>query len=526
MLVKLAVLGGCFSFTAFGQSGTLIVREFDSLRVEIQELGKAVNGPYSDYGPVITADGLELFFTSRRPETEKEIRRQTEGRERIFHSTQDESSAWKASEPLSATINVSGRYISAVAVSNDGQRLLMYQDDRYGNGDIYESFLKGSEWSAPQPIQAPVNTEAHESSASISPDGRTIYFISDRPGGKGKRDIWSVSKDVSGNWQEPKNLGRTINSTEDEESVYIHPDGRTLYFSSRGHNTIGGFDVFRSVWSEEDGWSDPENLGDPVNSEGDDLFYVLTADGKQAYYTSTRNGGDKNLFSVRYYPLSKTIAEQPKVSILKGIVRDDQTQQPVPATIEVYDNEKNELVGTFTSNEETGKFLISLPSGKNYGISVDAPGYLFYSENVSLSDTSAFSQISRDIRLKKLTAGTQVVLRNIFFDYNSFTLKQESTAELEKVRHLLEGNPDLRIEISGHTDTQGAAAFNFQLSENRARSVVDYLVGAGISPDRLIYKGYGETKPVISDEVIRSLPTRKEQDDAHGQNRRTEFKVL
>lgn len=528
MIFRLVVLCSITAGNLYAQSPKLIVRESDSIRIEIQALETTINSPYNDYAPVITADGAELFFTSRRPATEREIKKQIEGKERIFYSNFDFSNGkWLDAEALPEVINVPNRFNSAVAVSNDGQRLLIYQDDQYGNGDIYESFLKGSSWSSPLPIVAPINTDAHESSASIAPDGQTIYFVSDRQGGRGKRDIWSISKNSSGQWEAPKNLGRTINSTDDEESVFIHPDGRTLYFSSKGHQSTGGFDVFRSVWNDEEGWSEPENLGDPINTSGDDLFFVMTADGSQAYYASSRDEAVKNLYSIRFISLSKkTVAEQPKVSLLKGTIYDESGKQPVAATIEVFDNDKNELVGTFHSNDESGKFLISLPSGKNYGISVAAPDYLFHSENITLSDSSTFQQIVRDIPLKKLTAGTKIILRNIFFDYDLYTLKPASTAELERVHKLMVENPALRIEISGHTDTKGPAAYNQTLSENRAKAVVDYLIAAGIDASRLVYKGYGETQPIISDTEIAKLATKALQDEAHAQNRRTEFKVL
>ena len=306
------------------QPEKLIIREYDSVRIEIEALGTAVNSTFNDYAPVITADGSELFFTSRRPATEREIKKKSEGKERVFYSNFDFTTAkWLEAEPLPAVINNPERFNSAVAVSNDGQRLLIYQDNQFGNGDIYESFLKGSFWSSPLPISVPINTDAHESSASIAPNGQTIYFVSDRDGGRGKRDIWSISKNSAGEWEAPKNLGRTINSTDDEESVFIHPDGRTLYFSSRGHESTGGFDVYRSVWSEQEGWSEPENLGDPINTPGDDLFFVMTADGTQAYYASSRDEGSKNLYSIRFTPLSKkSVAEQPKVSLLKGTILD------------------------------------------------------------------------------------------------------------------------------------------------------------------------------------------------------------
>ncbi|MBI3237415.1 MAG: PD40 domain-containing protein, partial [Flavobacteriia bacterium] len=221
MTIRLIVLCCFAAGSLYAQPDKLIIREYDSVRIEIEALGTTVNSPFNDYAPVITADGAELFFTTRRPATEREIKKNSEGKERVFYSNYDfTAKKWLESEALPEVINNPNRFNSAVAVSNDGQRLLIYQDDQYGNGDIYESFLKGSFWSSPLPISAPINTNAHESSASIAPNGQTIYFVSDREGGRGKRDIWSVSKNASGEWDTPKNLGRTINSTDDEESVF------------------------------------------------------------------------------------------------------------------------------------------------------------------------------------------------------------------------------------------------------------------------------------------------------------------
>jgi outer membrane protein OmpA-like peptidoglycan-associated protein len=511
----------CLASTLVAQK-SIITKDTDSLKITITLLSSQVNSNFDDYSPSINAEGNELYFTSRRPFTPKEIQKGSQGKENVYKSVlNEESNAWTEAIALPLEINVPGRFNSNITLSNDGQRLLLYRDDQYGNGDIYESFLQGETWSVPVSISSVINTDAHESTASISPDGRTVYFVSDRKGGFGKRDIWQSTQYENGSWSNPKNLGDAINTEFDEESVFMHPDGKTLYFSSRGHNTMGGYDIFKSVY-ENDEWSTPINLGEPINTKEDDLFFVLTADGKMGYYSSAR-GGNKDIYSIEFQYKQK---KQPKLKVIKGVIRDAKTQASLEAKIEIIDNEKNVILGTFSSNSESGKYLFTLPSGKNYGITVSAPNYLFYSDNVTSTDTARYEQIIKNVELQKLEKGTKIVLRNIFFDYDKATLKKESEAELQKLLKLMEQNPNLVIELSGHTDTQGAAAYNQQLSENRAHAVVDYLLAKGITSNRLIFKGYGKTTPLISDEEIAKMKTQKEKEAAHAQNRRTEIKIV
>jgi outer membrane protein OmpA-like peptidoglycan-associated protein len=520
MKLLASIATSCCIGLSFAQS--IITKDTDSVKITIKLLSSSVNSNFDDYSPSINAEGNELYFTSRRPFTPKEIAKGSQGKENVYKSVLSEKTgAWSEAEALPIQINVPGRFNSNITLSNDGQRLLIYRDDKYGNGDIFESYLQGETWSEPVSISSVINSDAHESTASISPDGRTVYFVSDRKGGFGKRDIWQATQYENGNWSKPKNLGDAINTELDEESVFMHPDGKTLYFSSKGHNSMGGYDIFKSVYENEE-WSKPVNLGDPINTKEDDLFFVLTADGTMGYYTSSR-GGNKDIYSIEFQYKEK---KQPKLKVIKGLIRDAKTFTPIEAKIEIIDNEENVVLGTFSSNSESGKYLFTLPSGKNYGITVSAPNYLFYSDNVTSTDTARYEQIVKNVELQKLEKGTKIVLRNIFFDYDKATLKKESEAELQKLNKLMENNPNLVIELSGHTDTQGAPAYNQQLSENRAHAVVDYLVAKGISKDRLIYKGYGKTTPLITDEEISKMKTQKEKEAAHAQNRRTEIKIV
>ncbi|HXP49885.1 MAG TPA: OmpA family protein, partial [Bacteroidia bacterium] len=350
------------------------------------------------------------------------------------------------------------------------------------------------------------------------PDGRTLYFVSDRPGGLGGRDIYVCTRDSAGHWGAATNLGAPINTAEDEEGVFIHPDGKTLYFSSKGHGGFGGYDIFRSDFING-AWSEPVNLGEPINTPDDDVFFVLGADGKTGFYSSSRKGGmgEQDIYQVTFTPIKVNKKNSwPRLTLLKGVVIDEVTSKPVEATIEITDIEKKTLVTKLTSNSSTGNFMVSLPAGKNYGINVSAPGYLFHSENFNLPDTAAYNEVNLVIKLKKLEVGKNIVLNNIFYDFDKATLKDESTSELDKMIKLMNENPALKVEIASFTDSKGKDDYNMRLSQARAQSVVDYLISKGIDKARLVAKGYGKENPIASNDT----------DEGRQQNRRTEFKVL
>jgi outer membrane protein OmpA-like peptidoglycan-associated protein len=363
--------------------------------------------------------------------------------------------------------------------------------------------------------------------------------VSDKEGGLGSRDIYKV--EIEGR-RPALNLGPTINTPYGEEGVFLHPDGKTMYFSSEGHNSMGGYDIFKSVF-ENGKWSTPENLGWPINTPDDDVFFVISASGRHGYYSSFREEGlggkdiyqitflgpekppmlsqEDQLLASRAQPVKETLLAPPvpiataQVTILKGIITDEANKQPLEATIEVIDNQRNEVIASFLSNAQSGRYLVSLPSGVNYGIVVRQEGYLFHSENFDLPAGAAYAEVVKDIGLKKLDVGVKVVLNNIFFDFDKATLRRESTGELERLQKLLTETPALRLEISGHTDNVGQDAYNKDLSQRRAKAVVDYLVSKGIDKSRLTFVGYGDNQPVAPNTTKAGRQL----------NRRTEFKV-
>jgi outer membrane protein OmpA-like peptidoglycan-associated protein len=506
-------------------------------RVFIDNAGPELNSSASDYGPVISADESTILITSRRSGSigGKKDPSGAGFFEDIYQASW-RGKAWSPATNLGAPVNTDD-HNATVGLAPDGQRMLVYAGTN--GGDLLETGLSGSAWDKPHRLNGRINTNSHETSASYSPDGRYLYFVSDREGGAGGSDIYKV--DLEGK-NTPVNLGSTINTGYGEEGVFMQPDGKTMFFSSEGHNSMGGYDIFKSVF-ENGKWSEPENLGWPINTPDDDVFFVTSASGRHGYYSSDRPGGlgakdiyritflgpekqpllseEDQLLASRLAPVKQTVlapavvVATAQVTILKGTVTDDATKQPVDAAIDLIDNTSGQTIATFRSNATSGKYLVSLPSGTNYGIVVRQDGYLFHSENFDLPAGAAFAEVVKDIPLKKLEVGTVIVLRNIFFDTGKATLRPESTAELERLQKLLTETPALKLEMAGHTDDVGEAARNQELSQRRAQAVVAYLTQHGIATTRLTAAGYGETQPVVpnTNKLNRQL------------NRRTEFKV-
>lgn len=515
------------------------------IRVFIDNLGGTVNTEFNEYGAVISADESVMIFTARRPNSTggKIDPDLNENFEDLYISEKLADGTWSKSVNMGEPVNTNN-HDSNSGLSADGQKLLVYIG-KSGFGDIFESQLEGDIWGKPESLGKNINTkDYHESSACYSPDGNTLYFVSNKPDGLGDHDIYMSSKDEKGKWGEAKNLGAVINTMYSEEGVYMHPDGKTLYFSSQGHESMGGFDIFKSIYNESNGtWSKPVNIGYPVNTTDDDVFFVISANGRHGYYTTIDDGfglrdlqmvtflgaekpmvlnNEDNLLASVAAPVKEIVVtplievKEAQLTILKGVITDALTQKVLEADIEIVDNSKDKVIATFKSNSSSGKYLVSLPAGKNYGIAVKKEGYLFHSENFDIPNTAAFQEVEKDVELKNLAVGSKIVLKNIFFDTDKATLRPESTTELNRLIKLLTDVPTLKIELSGHTDSQGTEGYNQVLSEKRAKAVVEYLTKSGVSSDRLKFAGYGETQPIATNDTKEGKQL----------NRRTEFKVL
>jgi outer membrane protein OmpA-like peptidoglycan-associated protein len=483
--------------------------------VKIVNLGKNINSAFPEYAPRLSADQSTMIFTSRRPEN-------TGGRtydggqyfEDIYIATK-KGTEWQKAVNMGWPINTVGNE-AAIGISADGQEILIYKDDM-GDGNIYSSVLDGDRWTTPKKLNSNINSSHWEPSAFLSADGQTLYFVSDRPGGYGGTDIYKSKKGRDGEWGKAVNLGPTINTEFDEHSPYIHPDGVTLFFSSKGHRTMGGYDIFFShtLPSDDRQWMQPTNVGYPINTTGDDAFYMVSADKQSAYYSSNRSDamGEKDLYMVTFPD-----AKEPPLALVKGLVLDSNNKAFKNVVITVTDNETNEVEGVYHANSKTGKYLFVLTPGKSHNISYEADGRMFYSENKFVPGDNKYNEVLKDVNLSNMGVGSKVILNNIFFDFDDTKLKPYSINELNRVVSYLEKYPNISVEVTGFADSKGTDDYNRRLSLSRAESVVKYLVSKGIDKKRL--KAVGNGVSVGDDSQQKPDPSGRKMD------RRVELKIV
>jgi len=519
------------------------------VRIFIDNLGRGVNTKYPEYGPYINADETILMFTSARDNTTggKTDDRDLNFFEDIYISNKS-GDIWRDASNPGKPLNTDS-HDAIVGVSPDGKHALIYKGEDNG-GDIFECRInEEGEWGKPKRLPKEINTKYHESSASFSPDMEALYFVSDKPDGFGGKDIYYTSLRIKGNkekldYEDAVNLGAVINTRYDEQGVFMDVEGKTLYFSSKGHNTMGGYDVFKTILKNGK-WTKPVNLGYPINTADDDIFFSFSRDGRHAYYSSfdpdgygnrdiymiTLLGPEKEVAFMEDYDflafktvivkenlmLDKVEVKESQITIVKGKVLDAITLEPLGGVpVEIYDNALGRMISSFESNTNTGEYMVSLPSGRNYGFSANAKDYLFHSENLIIPPAISVQEIYMDMLLHKVKVGSKIILKNIFFDFDKTTLRPTSTAELDRLTKMLNDIPTLKIEISGHTDNIGSDEYNKNLSEGRAKTVVDYLIDKGIDRERLTFAGYGESQPIETNDT----------EEGRQMNRRTEFEVL
>jgi outer membrane protein OmpA-like peptidoglycan-associated protein len=405
--------------------------------------------------------------------------------------------------------------------------------------------LKGDTWSEPVSFSRDINFKSNERFASYNFNDRSIYFAKDKENGKNGYDIMvsgvKVKRDRS--YGLPVQV-LDVSSQFNDGPIYLHPDGKTMYFASEGFDSMGGYDIFMSKKIKGGGWGQPINMGYPINTPYDDYFFAATANGKYAYIASNRAGGKGgfDIYKVTFWGEPKTplfatedyllasvakpiqdpelvgavkVSSQANLTVFKGITIDAITKKAVEAVIDITDNRTGKVVESFTTNSATGKFLLSLESGGNYGIAVKADGYLFHSENFDIPDGSAYNLVNKTIELKNIKIGSKIALRNVFFDTGKSEIRSESFAELDRLVKLLKDVPALKIELSGHTDNTGSVQSNNKLSQDRAEAVVNYLASKGIAKNRLVAKGYGSSRPVDTNDTA----------SGRQNNRRTEFEI-
>jgi outer membrane protein OmpA-like peptidoglycan-associated protein len=493
---------------------TRCVFAIDALNNPVQfkpvNLGPNVNSSMDDYWPSLSADEKTLVITRLIPSEDI-----TKNVQEDFYISKWTDSTWSKMMNAGIPLNTPNNE-GAQTISGDGRFMIFTACNRrggLGRCDLYASEKEGDSWSVPYNLGSPVNTKYRETQPSLSADGRTLYFSSDRPEGKGEHDIWFSEMLDNGGWSEPKNLGDTINSGGTEMSPFIHQDNQSLYFSSDGLTGLGGYDLFVSRRDSSGRWQTPVNLGFPINTSGDQIGLIVNSKGNKAYYSSDQKGAGKDIFVFDLPEKIRPLA----VTYMKGTVFDATSKHLLRADFELIDLETGKMIFNAFSDSVTGEFLVSIPANKNYLLNVSRNNYLFYSENFSLKNIfNADKPFLKDVPLQPLKAGSRIVLKNVFFETDSYTLKDESKIELNKIVSLLQQNPRIKIEIGGHTDNTGSIDYNQKLSENRAKTVADYLVTAGIDPLRITSRGYGLNVPVASNDTP----------DGRSQNRRTEMKVI
>ncbi|MGD1841641.1 MAG: OmpA family protein [Thermonemataceae bacterium] len=475
-------------------------------------IGDQVNRPnYLQYFPVLTADQSSLIFTS--------LLNKLDGDENLLISRRLEDGSWSAPESLSTRINTPSNE-GTCSISADGKTLVFTScagRENFGSCDLFISKKYGDEWTEPINMGGNINTGAWESQPALSADGKTLYFISDRRKGYGK-DIYVSYLDDNDEWQPALNLGDSVNTKGEELSPFIHANGKTLFFSSNGYVGLGGLDLFKTSY-EAGNWTEPVNLGYPINDYNDQVSLFVTIDGKKAYYADEKKQGRRYVSSqLMAFDMPSEATVQEKSNYVKGTVYDAVTKKPIAAQVELFNITDDTRTYTVTSDKLNGSYLIVLTEGAEFALEVSKKQYAFKSINFNNNEKKldSLQPVEIDIFHAPIAKGTKVTLNNIFFDTGKYDIKEKSKTELEKFIQFMEDNPQVKGEISGHTDNVGDAASNVTLSLQRAKAVYNYLIKNGVDANRLRYQGYGQTQPTATNDTP----------EGRQLNRRIEFKVL
>jgi len=493
-------------------------------------LGPNINTDRPEYFPSITADDATLLYTRLIIDPNAA---HSGKQEDIFVATSPEAGHWTYGKPVSKNINsiynegaptfsADGKYIILVGCETGMRGAYEYGEGRkgYGSCDLFVSERIGKNWTKPMNMGTKINSGHFESQPSFSSDGKTLYFIRgiiERGSMRNSKhqDIYVTEIGPDGQWTTPKKLGANVNSPYNEESVQIHPDGQTLYFASEGHEGMGGLDIFMSRLQPDGTWGKAINLGYPINTFNDENSLLVSSKGDIAYFASDREGG---YGSLDLYQFEMPKKFQPIATThMKGKVYDADTKAPLAAQFQLIDLKTNKVFKNAIANSGDGSFIVALPTNKDFALIAEHKGYLYYSKNYSLDKLTANKDgFLIDVPMDKVKVGTDIALENIFFDKSKFSLKPESITELEKLKDFLTKNATIKVELGGHTDSDGDDKSNQILSENRAKAVQDWLIKNGIKASRLTYKGYGETQPRVENDT----PANK------AKNRRTMLKIV
>ena len=507
------------------------------VRAVIEDMGSNINSEYDEYTPLVSANDSIFFFTSRRDHSKGSKIHELDYKyyESVYYSVKSGDS-WGPAIPFSSKTKIKEN-TAASGIANNGRTIYIYKGIE-GGGDIYVSNYKKNKWSKPKSVGGHINSSSKEGSIAISSDGSTMYFTSNRKKGTGGFDIYISRLKKKDKWGKPENAG-IVNTPFDEMSVAIHPNGKILYFSSKGHNSMGGYDIFKCDIDGSGNLSNVENIGYPVNTAGDDMFYTPSYSGKIAYISSIRENtmGARDIYRVNMLgPEKQLIPAYDEITLtppdkniffdetapvdfesvteytLSGIVTDVESNTGLFASVQLIKEATKKSVNKVNTSD-FGSYTISVNEPVKYIIKVLSGGYMPYSDEI---DFSFSNKIERNVALEKIKVGKKMVLKNIYFDSGTSRLRKESTEELENVYAFLEGNPTTVIEIAGYTDNIGSIEYNERLSKSRAKACVDYLVNKGIDKSRLKYAGYGFLNPYSDNHTAKG----------RSMNRRVEFKIL
>lgn len=477
-------------------------------RPEIKITPVDVNTDQDDFAPVPLKGAMQLMYTSSASTPFS-----GSGHQNVWTADRI-STGWGNIRPAGDSLGF-GEQSGSATLTPDGNFMIFaayeWDDDvptnrPIGRTDLYSAEKVNGTWTNVRNLGPVVNSEFWDSQPWLSSDGRTLYFASDRPGGRGGADIYMSRRTASG-WSAPVNVATPVNSALDDMTPSLSPDNKFLFFSSNGHGGVGGFDLF--VASGGDGsWSKLENLGTPINSAANEHYYASIANSKNAMFSSDRDG----TFDI-YIAFPNPFPPEALVTV-SGKVIDARTRNPVAAVITVTDLSSGEVISTFRTDGSNGEYYVILTKGRRYSITAEAPDYIFYSDEYTVKPDASGADLKKDIELYRTSGGTTRLL--VYFDFDKSELKNESKPDLNRGVRFLNENPTIRVEIAGHTDSVGTDAYNNRLSQQRAEAVRTYLIQGGVQASRITARGYGETQPIADNGT----------EEGRGRNRRVEMRVL
>jgi outer membrane protein OmpA-like peptidoglycan-associated protein len=483
---------------------------------EKTSLGEAVNSKFTEVSPVISPDGNVLYFA--RQSHPLNSGRKIDAQD-IWFSKRNKDGNWSIALNIASPLNDHNPN-GVCSVSPDGNTLLLlnvYQRD----GSIREGVSishrqKGRGWTYPEPLQ--ISDHYNKSGYAnyyMANDNKTLLMAVERADGQGDQDIFVSFLQADNSWSKPLNLGSTINTGKADFAPFLAADGKTLYFASEGHKGFGGSDIFYSKrldnsWKK---WSKPENMGSQINTSGWDGYYTVSAAGDYAYLVSDESstGNSRDLYQIA---LPNTLKPEP-VILVYGNVYNAKTKEPLDAKILFEQLPDGKETGTARANPEDGSYKIVLPNGSDYGLLAQAAGFISVNENLEIADIKEYKEVKQDLYLVPIEVGQVIKLNNIFFERSKYHILGASFPELNRLVTLMQNNPTVEIELSGHTDNNGSYNINMKLSESRVIAVKNYLVSNGVKPKRITYKAYGGTKPIASND----------QEETRKLNRRVEFTI-